>query len=378
MNFSFQRIVSIARKEVRQLARDRLTFGMIIGIPTMQLLLFGYAINTDVRNMTAMVYDESNTSLSRQFVDRVAQTQVVKIVGTANSAAEIEKAFRQGRASLGIVIPYDFSQRVRHDNRPYAQLMVDGTDPQITAASAGLQTFVFDPSKSPDQPPMNEPVRPYRSSTSKTFETRVYFNAERITSISIVPALIAIILTMTMTLFTSLAIVREKERGNLELLIATPVTSFELMIGKILPYIVIGVIQLTLVLLVGRLVFAVPVRGSLAGLYVLAIGFIIANLSVGLVFSTIAQTQFQSMQLMLFFFLPSILLSGYMFPFEGMPRPAQWFGELLPATHFIRIVRGILVRGSSVLEISHELLPLLIFFCVMVFIASKRFTKKLD
>ena len=360
------RLLAIIRKEVRQLRRDRLTGGMIVGLPLLQLLLFGYAINTDVRYLATAVFDGANSSLSRQFIAELRETQVADIVGTAASAAELEALLRAGEISIGVVIPADFDRRLVDRDRHAAQLLVDGSDPTILGVANQLVHMPFDIA-----PAAGGAARP-------VVAVRPYYNPERRTPVNIVPGLIGIILMMTMTLFTSVAIVRERERGNLELLINTPVTSVELMIGKIVPYILIGLIQLAIILVAGRLLFDVPVRGSVVHLYLAASVFIAANLALGLLISTAARTQFQAMQMTVFMLMPSILLSGFMFPFDGMPVFAQYLGEILPTTHFIRLTRGIMLREASILELIHEVYALAIFAVAAMTLAALRFSKRLD
>ncbi len=364
---SLSRIFAILLKEVRQLRRDRLTFGMVVGLPVMQMLLFGYAINTDVRNLETAVADQANTHLSRQFVAELAQTQVIDIVAAVESPQQLETLLRDGRISVGVHIPHDFDRRVVDRNRAASHLLVDGSDPTILGVANQLRSmpFGFDANAADRSPP-------------QVIEVRPYYNPERRTPVNIVPGLMGVILTMTMILFTAVAIVRERERGNLELLINTPVTSAELMIGKLVPYILIGMLQLALILAVGRLLFDVPVRGSIVDLYLAAFAFIAANLALGLLISTAARTQFQATQMTVFILLPSILLSGFMFPFEGMPRVAQWLGEVLPNTHFIRLTRGIMLREASIGELYGEVAYLVGFAMVAMAGAALRFTKRLD
>ncbi len=364
---SLSRIFAILLKEVRQLRRDRLTFGMVVGLPVMQMLLFGYAINTDVRNLRTAVADQSNTHLSREFVAELAQTQVIEIVTTAESPRQLETLLRDGSISIGVYIPHDFDRRIVDRNRPASHLLVDGSDPTILGVANQLRTMPFGFDSGGAGP-----------AASPAIEVRPHYNPERRTPVNIVPGLIGVILTMTMILFTAVAIVRERERGNLELLINTPVTSAELMIGKVVPYILIGMLQLALILAVGRLLFDVPVRGSVFDLYLAAFAFIAANLALGLLISTAARTQFQAMQMTVFILLPSILLSGFMFPFEGMPRVAQWLGEVLPNTHFIRLSRGIMLREATIGDLYHEVGYLLGFALVAMTAAALRFTKRLD
>ena len=363
---SLQRILAVVRKEVRQLRRDRLTFGMIVGIPVLQLLMFGYAINMDVRNLDAAVADMSASSASRQMVMDMAETQIIRIVEQASSAEELEHLLRQGKISVGVYIPPDYDRRLQQQDRSAMQLLVDGSDTVVQGAAAQLAQVTQQSRTSPynDRPPV--------------MELRTFYNPERRSPVNTVPGLIGVILTMTMIMFTAVAIVRERERGNLEMLITTPIRTSELMLAKIIPYVFIGLIQVSLVLWLGRVLFHVPMVGSLLDTYAITLVFIIANLALGLVISTLATTQFQAMQMSFFILLPSILLSGFMFPFAGMPRPAQIIAEALPLTHFMRLIRGVMLRGASLQELSDELIILAGFVIVLMFLAIMRFSKSLD
>ncbi|MEO1201662.1 MAG: ABC transporter permease [Pseudomonadota bacterium] len=361
------RLSAIIKKEVRQLRRDRLTFGMVVGLPIVQMLLFGYAINTDVRNLKTAVADQADTHLSRQFIASLSQSQVVDIVARVDSPGELEDLLRAGRVSIGVAIPRDFDRRSIDANRAAAQLLVDGSDPTILGVANQLTAMPL------DYGPVATSDRRMRN-----IEVRAYYNPERRTPVNIVPGLMGVILTMTMMLFTAVAIVRERERGNLELLINTPVSSAELMIGKVIPYILIGLLQLALILVVGMLLFDVPIRGSVLHLYGAAALFIAANLSLGLFISTAVHTQFQAMQMTVFILLPSILLSGFMFPFDGMPTVARYLGEILPNTHFIRLTRGIMLREAQLGEMLADLVYLAAFTAVAMTAASTRFSKHLD
>lgn len=362
------RTLAIAGKEIVQLRRDRLTLGMIIGIPALQLLLFAYAINTDVRHLRAGVADQAGTRSSRELVAAIQASQVADIVISVQSAAQLETLLREGRISLGVLIPSDFERRVATRDRPAAQLLVDASDPVLLGTARGLVGLEI-----------TDSIRvPQRAAVAPLFEVRAYYNPERRSEVQIVPGLIGVILTLTMSLFTAVAIVRERERGTLEFLINTPVKRSELMLGKIIPYIVIGLVQVSIVLSLGRYLFRVPLRGSLIDLYLASAVFIMATLTLGLLISTAARTQFQAMQMIMFFYLPSMLLSGFMFPYEGMPRAAQYFAELLPLTHFLRMVRGIILRGASLAEVSRDVWPLLAFFVVTLTAAMLRFRKQLD
>ena len=361
----FERVRAIAIKEVTQLRRDRLTGGMIVGIPLIQILIFGYGINLDVRHIRAGVADYANTSASRALVSQVEATQVVTFVRRAPDVIALRRMLAAGDISAGLYIPPDFERRRLGSDRPLAQLLIDGSEPGFEGALHGLGTL---------------PLRVRagdRSEPRRTLEVLTEYNPEHRTAVQIVPALIGVILNMTMVVFTAIALVRERERGNLELLITTPVRSVELMIGKLAPYVVVGLIQTTIIVFTGVLLFDVPINGAVWQLYVAASLFIAATLSMGLVISTVAQTQFQAMQLGFFTMLPSILLSGFMFPFDGMPRPAQWFAQVLPLTHFNSLVRGIVLRGAGLQELGPPVLKLSAFLVVAVTIAALRFRKRL-
>jgi ABC-2 type transport system permease protein len=360
------RISAVMVKEVRQLARDRLTFGMIVGIPLMQMLLFGYAINFDVRNLRAAVVDDAGTSLSRRFVADLQASGVVEFAAPSAGISDLRRRMSAGEISVGVYLPPDFERRVLDESRPVAQLLVDGSEPMVDSVARGLAAVPL---------PRRDGVY---GKPAPTLEVRTEYNPERRTAVQIVPALIGLILNMTMVIFTAAAIVRERERGNLELLIATPIRSWELMTGKLLPYVAIGLVQTTLILAVGSLLFDVPVNGSLLDLYLAALLFIAATLTLGLVISTLARTQFQAFQLAFFTVLPSILLSGFMFPFDGMPKVAQWLAQLLPLTHFTDMVRAIVLRGAPITDLVRPAAKLLVFLAVMLVIATRRFHKSLD
>lgn len=365
---SLSRLAAVLRKEVRQLRRDRLTGGMVLGLPIMQLLLFGYAINMDVRHLPTAIADQANSHLSREFVQRLGETQVTDIVARVRTPQDLEALLRAGTVYVGVYLPPDFDRRVAEGTRGAAQLFVDGSDPTILNIANSLKTM----------PLRFAPGVERRSERVSPIEVRGFYNPERRTPTNIVPGLIGVILMMTSTLFTAVAVVRERERGNMELLINTPVSATELMIGKIVPYIAIGLLQLAIILFTGQLLFDVPMRGSLIQLYVAAFAFVAANLTLGLLISTVARTQFQAMQMAFFMLLPSILLSGFMFPFDGMPAAARWFGEVLPTTHFIRITRGILLREAGLGDMMGELTALVVFSIVGVVAAASRFNKTLD
>jgi ABC-2 type transport system permease protein len=373
-----RRLAAVARKELVQMRRDRMTLGMMVGIPVMQLLLFGYAINTDVREIPTVVYDQDNSAESRDLLRRMIATGFYENVGAVRDYDEIALALRTGRARVALVVPRRFGERLRAGSGARLQLVVDGSDPQTVAsatntasslvAARSLELLTERTLRATRASGVLQPLR---------LEPTTWYNPELETAIYVVPGLVGVILTMTMTMLTAMAIARERERGTLEQLIVSPVRRIELMIGKILPYVGIGYVQMSLVLLIGHFVFEVPLQGSLGLLYLLAPVFIAANLAIGLVFSTIAQTQQQAMQMSFFFLLPNILLSGFMFPFEGMPLPAQWLSQALPLTHFLRIVRGITLKGASFGEVQGELVWLAAILTILVIVASTRFSKKL-
>ena len=369
---SLRRLRAVAMKEVRQLSRDRVTFGMIVGVPLLQITLFGYAINFDVRHLATVVQDDARTSMSREFISQLRATQVVDIRYAASSSAELDAMMREGRVSLAVVIPEDFERRLQSDTRPVVQILVDGSQLSLSGVAGGIAGL-----------PMltrhgQGPYSGGKRMEPRRIEVRTLYNPEKRTAVQIVPGLIGVILSMTMVLFTSGAIVRERERGNLELLIATPLSSLELMVGKLLPYMGIGLIQTTIILIVGSALFNVPVVGHLPDLYAAALLFIIASLGLGLFVSTLAQTQFQAFQLAFVTMLPSILLSGFMFPFEGMPKVVQWIAQVLPLTHFNVIIRGVMLRGAELPELWPQIVKLVLFLTVMLLIAVARFKKRLD
>lgn len=366
---NWRRLSAVAIKELRQIRRDRMTLAMIIGIPVIQLILFGFAINMTLRGLPTAVADQANTAASRAVVMDLFATGVVKPVAQADTPQELMSLIRRGTISIGIVIPPDFERR-RIEGREAVQVLVDGSDTAVQSAAMQLA-----------QMPLDDPgrVRPLTSSPpAPAINVVSFYNPERRSAINIVPGLIGVILTMTMVMFTAVAIVRERERGNMELLIATPLSTAELMVGKVLPYIGIGLVQITLILLLGMWIFQVPVRGSLLDVYLASGLFVLANLSLGLLISTRAKSQFQSMQMTFFVFLPSILLSGFMFPFNGMPAAARWFAEVLPLTHFLRLIRGVMLRGAGLGEMWLEMLALAAFTAVMMTVAILRFSRRLD
>ncbi|NAX23528.1 ABC transporter permease [Vibrio sp. V39_P1S14PM300] len=363
---SLNRMKAVMYKEIRQLSRDRITFAMVVMIPLIQLLLFGYAINTDIRNIPVAVVDQSGSTAGRIITESVKVTQVVSVVQRFETPQQAEQAIQDGLVRAALILPPDLTQRMMQ-NRPLGQWLVDGSDTMISSAILGLQTM-----------PLTDFDFEIRPQTVKTFDVALFYNPSRRSAVNIVPGLLGVILTMTMILFTSAAIVRERERGNLELLITTPIHSIELMVAKIIPYIFVGLVQVFIILGLGHLIFDVPINGSLAQILFGTLLFISASLTLGLMISTIATTQLQAMQMTVFILLPSILLSGFMFPYEGMPVIAQWISEVLPATHFMRLIRGIVLRGADLADLWRDTLWLAAFTVLGLVVASMRFKKSLD
>jgi ABC-2 type transport system permease protein len=379
---SLLRIQAIFSKELTQLKRDRMTFGMVIMIPLIQLMMFGYAINTNIRDIPVGLVDQSQTALSRILIQTVSATQVVSFTKQYDSMQAAQAAIDSSEVRAVLMIPKDLSQRVaRHSvtgfgtpaatdeetSRPIAHWVVDGSDTMIAAGIKSLKSM-----------PLAELLSKPTNRSTPTFEVTLLYNPEQRTAVNIVPGLVGIILTMTMIMFTSAAIVRERERGNLEMLITTPIHSIELMIGKIIPYLFIGAVQVTIILSLGYFLFNVPINGGLGQLAIATLLFIAASLTLGLVISTIAKNQLQSMQMTIFVLLPSILLSGFMFPYEGMPAAAQTVAEALPATHFMRLIRGVVLRDVEVVDMTYDVIWLTLFTLIGLTIASLRFKKNLD
>ena len=374
--FSFARVFAVFVKEFQQMMRDRLTFAMAVGVPIIQLVLFGYAINTDPKGLPTALVNADRGTLSQAIVSALENTGYFHITQQVNSEQEADHLIASGEVQFMVAIPADFSRRLVRGEKPALLLSVDATDPSAAVnAVAAL-------SQMSTQALAHDLVGPLRilQPSPPPFELRVHrrYNPEGLSRYNIVPGLVGTILTMTMVMLTGLAMTRERERGTMESLLATPVRPAEVMLGKILPYVVIGYMQLGVILGAAFLLFDVPMMGSIALLLAMIGVFIVANLGVGFTFSTIARNQLQAVQMTFFFFLPSMLLSGFMFPFRGMPEWAQAIGEVLPLTHFLRIVRGILLKGSTLADLLPELWPMLVFLLVASAIALKRYRQTLD
>ncbi|UCH97060.1 MAG: ABC transporter permease [Candidatus Aminicenantes bacterium] len=391
---SMQRILSVTRKEIRQLMRDVLTMGFVVGVPAVQLLLFGYAINQDVRSVKTAVVDYSNSYISRQLIGQLEATQTFRICKRPDSDKKARELLKEGEVQVVVVVPPDYTRSYYRGRGAEISILVDATDPilarAVRASANGLmdkhnrrlQQFDIQPGESAWRVPRQRTTFTTEPDLVRQrflrFSVINLYNPELRTPVFVVPALLGVILTTTMILMTALAIVRERERGSFEFLIATPVSRLELMAGKILPYIGIGLIQIFIVVVTGLVLFRVPAAGSLIDLGIVSLFFIAANLILGLVISSVTASQFQATQLSFFFFLPSVLLSGFMFPFDSMPAPAQWLGETLPLTHFIRAARGILLRGSSLFEHIGEIGAMLLFSIIGFVLATRLFKKRLD
>ena len=383
--FSISRWLGIVGKEFIQLKRDRLTFGMIVGIPIIQLTLFGFAINSDPKHLPTAALIADRSEFSRDILAALRNTEYFAFIGEARDEADAERMLATGEAQFVVTIPADFSKRLVRGERPALLVEADATDPVATGnaiaavnqfAQTALTRDLSGPLASLAPPPAATPL----ASAPGAFEVRVHarYNPEAVTQYNIVPGLLGVILTMTMVMMTGLAITRERERGTMENLLATPATALEVMTGKVVPYILIGILQVSIVLTLAQWLFRVPMLGSYSVLYLSVLLFIAANLMLGLTISSVAQNQLQAMQMTFFFFLPSILLSGFMFPFRGMPDWAQYIGQALPLTHFLRIVRGVLLKGNGWSEIVPEAWPIALFMLAVIAIGLRFFRSTLD
>lgn len=374
--FSWTRFVAVLSKEFVQMRRDRLTFAMIVGIPILQLIVFGFAINTDPKALPTAVLTADASPFSRSFVSAMENTGYFRVNRIVASPAEGERLLQLGEVQFFVTFPEDFSRKLFRGERPVMLVEADATDPAATSNAIAALVALNQSALNHD---LTGPLAKMAQGPAP-FEMRIQrrYNPEGITQYNIVPGLVGTILTMTMVIMTSLAMTRERERGTMENLLATPVRPIEVMTGKIVPYIIVGYIQVIIILVAAKLLFDVPMEGSLLLLSVALVVFIAANLAVGFTFSTLARNQLQAMQMAFFFFLPSILLSGFMFPFRGMPRWAQWIGEVLPLTHFLRVLRGILLKGNGVSEILPSLWPIGAFLLAAGLLALARYRETLD
>jgi ABC-2 type transport system permease protein len=375
-SFSFARILALLVKEFIQMRRDRLTFGMIVGIPIMQTFLFGFAINADPKHLPAAVSISDPGVFADSIVSALENSSYYDIVQSTNSPAIARRLLDEGKVSFVVEIPPNFSRDLVRGAQPDLLIEADATDPASSSNAVGALQNIANTALRDD---LTGPLAARAVGTPPfNVVTHLLYNPEVNTQYNIVPGLLGVILTMTMVLMTSMALTRERERGTYENLLAMPTHPIEIMIGKIVPNIFVGLIQSALVLAAAHWIFGVPVLGSMLLLFGAVVIFIAANLAVGYTFSTIAQNQLQAMQMMVFFLLPSILLSGFAFPFRGMPDWAQWIGEFLPNTHFLRVVRGILLKGNGLPEIWPDVWPLILFLFAMGTVSLLRFRRTLD
>jgi ABC-2 type transport system permease protein len=362
---------AMLRKEFIQMRRDRLTLGVLIGVPSIQLVLFGYAIQTEVRHLPTVVLDESRSPESRLLVQTMLNTGNFDLAGVVQDRTELAARVGSGRARAGIVIPPDFQRELKRGHTATAQVIVDAADPLAASSAisgAGLAGAV-----------LSQGLAAERGVTAAVeVRVRPWYNPTLRSAVYIVPGIIGVLLSMTMIVIASTAIVRERERGTLEQLVVTPISKTGLMLGKIIPFLLVGYVQITVILVLGRLLFQVPMRGSLPTLYLMALPFIVASLAIGLFISTLVRTQMQAMQLGFLFIMPNILLSGFMFPREAMPAPAQWIGAALPLTYFLRILRGILLKGTDLESFWQEGLMLVGFALLLIALSVRRFHKTVE
>ena len=378
MGLSFSRMMAVLAKEFTQLVRDRLTYAMIIGIPIFQLLLFGYAINSDPKHLPTAVLVQDQGQFARSIVGSLQHSDYFDLRYTARTPAEMHELIERGAVQFAITIPGDFTRRVVRGDQPQMLVEVDASDPAATgpavAALASLpQNALMHDLKGP-LAPRAAPARP------QPFEVVVQrrYNPEAITSYNIVPGLVATILTLTLVMMTALAMTRETERGTMETLLSTPLRPIEVMVGKLTPFVLVGIIQATIIISMARLLFGVPMAGGWAALILGLFLFIVGSLSLGFLISTLARNQLQAMQMSFFYFLPSILLSGFLFPFRGMPEWAQWIGTAVPVTHMLRVIRGSMLKGVGLAEAAPSLGALALFVLIVAGIAVKKYRTTLD
>ncbi len=374
--FSAARFWAIVVKEFVQMRRDRLTFGMMVAVPVMQLLLFGYAINTDPKRLPAAVLQADSGPQGRSLLAAVRNSEYFDFIRQLTTESEGRDVLARGEVQFVVNIPENFTRDLLRGDRPAVLVEADATDPAATGNALGSLRALADTALQND---LQGPLE-FLARDNGPFEVRVHalYNPEGITAYNIVPGLLGVVLTMTMTLITGMAITRERERGTMENLLSMPTRPLEVLIGKILPYILVGYVQVSLILAAARFLFHVPMFGNIGLLLAAVFVFITANLAVGVTFSTVARNQLQAMQMAFFFFLPSLMLSGFMFPFRGMPRWAQSIGELFPLTHFLRIVRGILLKGNGLSEVVSQLWQIALFAAVALIVGVKRYRQTLD
>jgi ABC-2 type transport system permease protein len=376
VSLSWSRWVGIIVKEFIQLKRDRLTFGMIIGIPVLQLILFGYAINADPKRLPTAVLSADSSTYSRTLLSAMQTSGYFRVVRNVVNERELDDLLARGEVQFAVTIPENFGRKLVRGERPVLLVEADASDPGATGNAIAALAQISGSALARDLSGALAELKPVESPVDLRVHRR--YNPEGVTAYNIVPGLIGTILTMTMVLMTGLAMTRERERGTFENLLSTPALPIEVMTGKIVPYILIGLIQVSLIIAAALLLFEVPMQGDPWLLYLVVSIFIAANLTLGITFSSIARNQLQAMQMTFFFFLPSILLSGFMFPFRGMPEWAQWLGSLLPLTHFLVLVRGIMLKGNTLVDLWPQVWPILIFMTVVILIGLRFYKRTLD
>ncbi len=374
--FSPRRFWAMVVKEFIQMRRDRVTFGMMIGIPLLQLTLFGFAINSDPKHLPAAVLLADNGPQGRTLLHAIQNSGYIDFVRRLESEAEGRDVLARGEVQFVVNIPENFTRDLLRGEKPSILIEADATDPAATSNALGAIRSLLSTALQND---LKGPLA-YLAEDEGPIDLRIHalYNPEAVTQYNIVPGLMGVVLTMTMVMITALAITRERERGTMENLLSMPTRPLEVLVGKLVPYILVGYIQVALILLAARFIFEVPMVGSLGLLLVVAFVFITANLAMGIMFSSVAGNQLQAVQMSFFFFLPSLLLSGFMFPFRGMPRWAQVIGEVFPLTHFLRIVRGILLKGNGLEDVAPQLWPIALFAVVALAIGVKRYHRTLD
>ena len=376
MGLSLSRMVAVLTKEFTQLVRDRLTYAMIIGVPVFQLLLFGYAINTDPKHLPTAVLVQDQGQFARSVVGSLQRSEYFSIDHVARSPAEMDALIERGAVQFAITIPGDFTRRVVRRDKPQILVEADASDPAATGSAVAALAALPNEALKNDLKGVLAPV----SASAEPFEVVVQrrYNPESITSYNIVPGLVATILTMTLVMMTSLAMTRETERGTMETLLSTPLRPLEVMVGKLTPFVLVGIIQATIIISMAWLLFDVPMAGGWAALISGLFLFIVGSLALGFLVSTVARNQLQAMQMSFFYFLPSILLSGFLFPFRGMPEWAQWLGSILPVTHMLRVVRGAMLKGVGIAEAAPSLGALLLFVVLVAGLAVTKYRTTLD
>ena len=371
------RLRALLLKEFIQMRRDRLTFAMMIGIPIIQLLLFGFAINTDVKHLPTVVFDQSHSPESRDLLESFSASGYFDINFIGNSFQEVNDRIDNGDAKVGVILPPDFADNVRSGRTAGVQVIVDASDSMAASSAIGTAMTIGQLRS------QNIMIRRMESLTGRVtslpydIRIRPWYNPDFVTAFYMVPGIMGMILTMTMVMITSMAIVREREHGTLEQLIVTPMKSYELMLGKIIPYVFVGLVQASVALMVGILVFDLPIRGNLVELFLYTLLFIVASLSLGMLISNFSKTQMQAMQLSFFIFLPSVLLSGFMFPREAMPEFFFQLGRLLPITFYLQIMRGIVLKGVGIAALWPQVLALVIYTSIVLSVSVVKFRKKL-